>query len=82
MKEEKKKCGLASGSEVEVEIEEGGVLKKQRVEYEGGGGVGSVWKPVKCGCKGGCSTKKCSCVKMGRKCGSACKNCTGCKNRL
>ena len=52
VKEEKKKQGLNGESEGEVEIEEGGVRKKQRVEYVGGGGVGSGWKPVKCEFKG------------------------------
>ena len=32
-----------------------------------------------CGCKSGCSTRRCSCCKAGRKCGPGCR-CSNCQN--
>ena len=63
---------------VEVEVEEGGVRKKQRVEYVGSGKKTTVVEG--CGCKSGCSTGRCSCRKASRKCGPQCR-CINCKNQ-
>ena len=34
-------------------------------------------KTIRCGCKGDCSTKRCTCKKHGLDCTSACKECAG-----
>ena len=77
VKEAKKRRAEMIDNVVEVEVEEGGVRKKQRVEYVGGQKAVRV---VRCKCKGGCSTDRCSCRKAGQKCGVACK-CLNCKNK-
>lgn len=37
----------------------------------------SILKVIKCGCKGTCSTARCTCKKNGVECSPACKNCKG-----
>ena len=53
VKEAKKRRAEMIADIVEVEVEEGGVWKKQRVEYVGGQKAVRV---ERCKCKGGCST--------------------------